>query len=86
MFKKINNRGQTISYVEYGSTLGLFNFSVSSIKDFLVDCSFNSLYDFLMCINILLLALEILKFSSSGLILMSLQFSLFSISFYLCFP
>ena len=43
-------------------------------------------HDFLMCINILLLALEILKFSSSGLILMNLQFSLFSIFFYLCFP
>ena len=45
----------------------------SSIKDILVEF----LIDSLMCLNILFLALEILKSSSSGSILITLQLSSF---------
>ena len=56
----------------------------SSIKDFLVDFSVNFLVDFLMCLCISLIALQILKSSSSGSILINLQPSSFSNASYLC--
>ena len=47
-------------------------FESSSIKDFLVNSSVDSLFDSLMCLNISFWALKILKFSLSGLILINL--------------
>ena len=59
-------------------------FSKSSTIVFLVDSSLNFLIDFLMLLNILLLTLEMLTFSLSGLILTNLQLSSVSIYFCLC--
>ena len=59
-------------------------FESSSIKDFLVDFSVNFLFDFLMCLCISFIALKILKFSSSGSILINFQPSSFSNAFCLC--
>ena len=52
---------------------------------FIVDFLVISLVDSFMCLNILLLALLILKFSSSGLILINLQFNFFLMLFVFLF-
>ena len=56
---------------------------ILSIKDFLVDFSVNFLVDLIVCLYILFMALNLLKFSSSKLILINLQSSSSSISFLL---
>ena len=59
-------------------------FESSSIKDFSVEFLVDFLIDSLMCLNISFLTLQILTFSSSGLIIINSQPSLFSIAFCLC--
>ena len=56
---------------------------ILSIKDFLVDFSVKFLLDLIACRYILFMALNLLKFSSSKLILINLQSSSSSISFLL---
>ena len=59
-------------------------FESSSIKDFSVEFLVDFLIDSLMCLNISFLTLQILTFSSSGLIIINSQPSFFSIAFCLC--
>ena len=65
----------------FDSSVNLDNlFESSSIKTFLSDF----LIDYFLCLNISFLALEILKFSLSGLILINSQPNSFSNAFCLC--
>ena len=77
------------TYFKHFLFMGLFDlnsnpnnlFESTSIKDSLVDSSVNFLVDLVMCLCISFIALKILKFSSSGLILINSQPSSFSIAF-----
>ena len=74
------------AFIELSSLNSNLNnlFESSFIKDFLVDFSVSFLVDFLMCLCISFVAVKILKFFSSGLILINPQPSYFSNAFCLC--